>query len=550
MSFAKSLALTINRKFSGHFIALLAISILIQLWPVFFTQPIRFALRIAICNVLLLLSVSWIYRYTSGKVILFLLTSALTLNFAIAFSTWDIYKSEFNTVFAMSILATNYSEAKSIAGLYLYILPIAAFYFVITWWAVKLLSEKLSTRTKGISVILLALFMGYFSISSIIKKNQDLEVYYPLSSRILVNTPLYTASEFVIADRDNSLAEHITQSTPHYPALQAHDTGIDTYVVIVGESARRSNMQLYDFSQQTTPVASAFTHNALIFKHAIAPASATVLAVPMVLSKADPDNFTADSMADNIVNISRQSGFYTEWISAQGNSGKSNNYIVAIASTSEKHQWIHTQYDSDLLPALDEALKVPGKKVIFLHINGSHEMACDRYPQSAAILNTGDKYEDCYNNAIRFTDSFIGEVVKRIQNSASSLIYFSDHGLEKNPDLASLYMHGSRNPSKEAYDVPQFIWYSQSALANQKRRIGWVNERWPTTNNYALMLSWLGISTGIENCDSLLEKCYQPESQISVMDGGRHIFNYDQLRNTFSAPDQKTPWRKVKRNSL
>ncbi len=111
-------------------------------------------------------------------------------------------------------------------------------------------------------------------------------------------------------------------------------------------------------------------------------------------------------------------------------------------------------------------------------------------------------------------------------------------------------MHGSRNPSKEAYDVPQFIWYSQSALANQKRRTGWVNERWPTTNNYALMLSWLGISTGIENCDSLLEKCYQPESQISVMDGGRHIFNYDQLRNTFSAPDQKTPWRKVKRNSL
>ncbi|PMC20915.1 hypothetical protein CJ207_16650, partial [Klebsiella aerogenes] len=64
--------------------------------------------------------------------------------------------------------------------------------------------------------ILLALFMGYFSISSIIKKNQDLEVYYPLSSRILVNTPLYTASEFVIADRDNSLAEHITQSTLLY----------------------------------------------------------------------------------------------------------------------------------------------------------------------------------------------------------------------------------------------------------------------------------------------------------------------------------------------
>ncbi|MBR7282275.1 sulfatase-like hydrolase/transferase, partial [Klebsiella pneumoniae] len=81
-------------------------------------------------------------------------------------------------------------------------------------------------------------------------------------------------------------------------------------------------------------------------------------------------------------------------------------------------------------------------------INGSHEMACDRYPPSANILHTGNKYEDCYNNAILFTDYFIGEVAKRLQGSASSLLYFSDHGLEKNPQLNSIYMHGSRNPSK------------------------------------------------------------------------------------------------------
>jgi glucan phosphoethanolaminetransferase (alkaline phosphatase superfamily) len=104
---------------------------------------------------------------------------------------------------------------------------------------------------------------------------------------------------------------------------------------------------------------------------------------------------------------------------------------VAIASISHKAQWIDTRYDTELLPALDEALKAPGRKLIFLHINGSHEMACDRYPPSANILHTGNKYEDCYNNAILFTDYFIGEVAKRLQGSASSLLYFSDHGLEK-----------------------------------------------------------------------------------------------------------------------
>lgn len=550
MSFAKSLALTFDKKFRGYFIVLLIVSVFLQLWPVFFTQPVRFALRIAICNVLLLLSVSAVYRYVPGKIITFILTLALTLNFAVAFSCWDIYQSEFNTVFAMSILATNASEAKSMFGLYAYLLPVVVLYFVVTWYTVKSLSVNITPRVKFISVILLVLFMGWFAVTCFIKKKQDLEVYYPLSSRILVYTPLYTGAELIIAHRDNALAKQIIKADPHYPALQIHDTGIENYVVIVGESARRSNMQLYGFAQQTTPVEASFARNALVFSQAIAPASATVLAVPMILSNADPDHFTVDRLADNVVNIAAKSGYYTEWISAQGNSGKSNNYIVAIASTSAKHQWIQTRYDTDLLPALDEALKKTGRKVIFLHINGSHEVACDRYPESAAVINTGDKYEDCYNNAIHFTDFFIGEVARRLQDSASSLLYFSDHGLEKNPELASLYMHGSRNPSKEAYDVPQFIWYSPQALENQKRRLGWVNEPWSTANNYSLMLSWLGIDTGTENCLSLLERCYQPPSQIFVMDGGRHIFNYSQLRKNFSSPETAIPWRKAKSDSL
>lgn len=550
MSFSKTSALLINKKLSSHFLILLLLSVLIQLWPVFFTQPARFAVRIAICNSLLLLSAASIYRYLPGKIISFIMTVLLTLNFAIAYSTWSVYQSEFNTVFAMSILATHVAEAKSMSGLYLHTLPVVGAYFFITWYAIKSLSEYTSGRIKTIGILLLTIYLGWYSTASWLKKRKDLEVYYPLSSRILTNTPFYTGSEFVIAQRDSALAKKIAQQKVQYPALQYHDTGIQNYVVIVGESARRSNMQLYGFNQDTTPVESAFAKDALIFSNAIAPASATVLAVPMVLSKADPDNFTADKLADNIVTVARKSGYHTEWISAQGNSGKSNNYIVAIASTSHKAQWFDTKYDTDLLPALDEALHAPGKKFIVLHINGSHEMACDRYPASADILHTGNKYEDCYNNAIRFTDYFIGEVAKRLQGSSSSLLYFSDHGLEKNPNLESLYMHGSRNPSKEAYQVPQFIWYSQPALKSQKRALGWVQEKWPTANNYALMLTWLGITTGVENCSSVLETCYTEPSMFPVMDGGRHIFDYDQLRDTFSSPDKKIPWRAAKKNSL
>lgn len=550
MSFTKATALVLNKKIGNHFLILLILSVLIQLWPVFFTQPVRFMIRIAICNALLLISAAAIYRYLPGKIIVFLLISLLTFNFAFAFSTWSVYQSEFNTVFAMSILTTHPAEAKSMAGLYWHCLPVVIAYALVTWYAIKSLSENTSDKAKVVGIVLFTGYMGWYSTVNWLKKRKDLEVYYPLSSRILTNTPLYVGSEFIIAQRDNALAEKISQHNTHYPALHTRETGIENYVVIVGESARRSNMQLYGFSQRTTPVESSFTKNALLFSNAIAPASATVLAVPMILSKADPESFTTDMLADNIISVATKAGYHTEWISAQGNSGKSNNYVVAIASGSQKAQWIDTRYDTELLPALDEALKAPGKKLIFLHINGSHEMACDRYPASAQIFNTGNKYEDCYNNAIHFTDYFIGEVTKRLKNSESSLLYFSDHGLEKNPDLESIYMHGSRNPSKEAYQVPQFIWYSQPALNTQKRMLGWMQEPWPTANNYALMLTWLGISTGVQNCSSVLETCYQQQTQISVMDGGRHIFKYDQLRNTFSSPDRNTPWRAEKKNSL
>ena len=93
---------------------------------------------------------------------------------------------------------------------------------------------------------------------------------------------------------------------------------------------------------------SGLAKDALIFSDA-SPASATVLSVPMILSKADPDHFTADKLADNIIALPK-TGYHTEWISAQGNTGKSN-YIVAIASISHKARWIDTRYDTELLPA-------------------------------------------------------------------------------------------------------------------------------------------------------------------------------------------------------
>ena len=74
-------------------------------------------------------------------------------------------------------------------------------------------------------------------------------------------------------------------------------------------------------------------------------------------------------------------GYQTTWLSTVGMSGKHNNYITLIGRSSNNTHWVSEEYDDSLLPLLDEALKVKGKKLILLHGNGSHEIACTRYPE-------------------------------------------------------------------------------------------------------------------------------------------------------------------------
>ena len=100
----------------------------------------------------------------------------------------SVYQSEFNTVFAMSILGTHLAEAKSMSGLYLHCLPAAAAYCLVT---VRGQISQRACFSPGESHQLhsaCCLFWLVFN-GKLAKKRHDLEVYYPLSSRILTNTP-------------------------------------------------------------------------------------------------------------------------------------------------------------------------------------------------------------------------------------------------------------------------------------------------------------------------------------------------------------------------
>lgn len=71
-----------------------------------------------------------------------------------------------------------------------------------------------------------------------------------------------------------------------------------------------------------------------------------------------------------------------------------------------------------------------------------------------------DDQDACYDNSIHYTDSLLGQVFELLKDRRASVMYFADHGLERDPTKKNVYFHGGREASQQAYHVPMFIWYS------------------------------------------------------------------------------------------
>ena len=154
------------------------------------------------------------------------------------------------------------------------------------------------------------------------------------------------------------------------------------------------------------------------------------------------------------------SGFHTTWLSAQTAFGNYGSSVAGIAMNAKDKLYIKG-YDKELIPHLKTALAKPGhdKKLIILHLYGSHEPACARYPSNEAIFDKNCDIDACYDNSVLYTDSLFGEIFSLLKQKNASVFYFSDHALERDPKQSAPYFHGGITPSQEAYHVPMFIWY-------------------------------------------------------------------------------------------
>ncbi|HHD6382833.1 TPA: sulfatase-like hydrolase/transferase [Escherichia coli] len=464
-----------------------------------------------------------------------LLTAA---DMSISLYSWCTFGTTFNDGFAISVLQSDPDEVVKMLGMYIPYL--CAFAFLSLLFLAVIIKYDVSLPTKKVTGILLLIVISgsLFSACQFAykdAKNKKAFSPYILASRFATYTPFFNLNYFALAAKEHQRLFSIANTVPYFQ-LSVRDTGIDTYVLIVGESVRVDNMSLYGYTRSTTPQVEAQRKQIKLFNQAISGAPYTALSVPLSLTADSVLSHDIHNYPDNIINMANQAGFQTFWLSSQSAFRQNGTAVTSIAM-----ETVYVRgFDELLLPHLSQALQqnTQQKKLIVLHLNGSHEPACSAYPQSSAVFQPQDDQDACYDNSIHYTDSLLGQVFELLKDRRASVMYFADHGLERDPTKKNVYFHGGREASQQAYHVPMFIWYSPVLGDGVDRTTE--NNIFSTAYNNYLINAWMGV-TKPEQPQTLEEVIAHYKGDSRVVDANHDVFDYVMLRKEFTEDKQGNP---------
>lgn len=229
-----------------------------------------------------------------------------------------------------------------------------------------------------------------------------------------------------------------------------------TVVVVVGESENRRvfDENMDDFRQKT-----AFLKNAPVFvSDAYSKIASTALIVKSVLMPDDAGWIAAYKKA----------GFKTFWLSNQFKSSKVDDLICAatrnfdvrryynFSMRADLFEYASSQFDEVLIDPLKSALNDKAdKKLIFLHLFGSHFPFSKRYP------NAREKtFPEQYSASARYTNTVLARILEQTQAASqnTAVLYFSDHGTNPRSQLRR------SDDDPEVNQVPMFLWFSDGYL--------------------------------------------------------------------------------------
>ena len=233
-----------------------------------------------------------------------------------------------------------------------------------------------------------------------------------------------------------------------------------TYIVIVGESANRDHMKAFTphYAENTTPWFSEMvgTEDVALGYKAYSNFPTTIMSLSYALTSANQYGDTSLKNAISLMDALRAAGYETDWISFQSRSSLASAAVTMIAERSDRTYW---EQDPDE-KMLDVIQKLPPakKRVIFVHMNGSHYSYTSRVPEhrwNDFGISTQDPDHD-YDVTLAYNDWIFKNVFEyaREHMHLQAMIYFSDHGENM------VHYHGTSPFFFDMVHIPFFVYLS------------------------------------------------------------------------------------------
>ncbi|EET5625815.1 phosphoethanolamine transferase CptA [Escherichia coli] len=266
-----------------------------------------------------------------------------------------------------------------------------------------------------------------------------------------------------------------------------------TLVLVIGESTQRGRMSLYGYPRKTTPGLDELyktEQNMFVFNNVVSSRPYTIEVLQQVLTFADEQQPELYLTQPSLMNIMKQAGYKTFWITNQQTMTARNTMLTVFSRQTDKQYYMNQQrtqsareYDTNVLAPFSEVLADPApKKFVIIHLLGTHIKYKYRYPEGQGVFD-GDRehapegltdnelelYND-YDNANIFNDHVVATLIKTFKATAPDgfLFYFSDHG-EEVFDTPPHKMLGCNEdtPTRPMYNIPFILWASEKWLLNR-----------------------------------------------------------------------------------
>ncbi|MFM7022648.1 MAG: phosphoethanolamine transferase [Flavobacteriales bacterium] len=271
----------------------------------------------------------------------------------------------------------------------------------------------------------------------------------------------------------------------------------ETYVMIIGESTDRNHMSLFGYYRNTNPMLESIKNELFLFRDVISPHSHTQPSLRKALTFANFEDMTPFYKEGSMIEMFKQAGYKTYWLSNQHFAGEFENAITAMAMVSDKYIFVNDDdkkegFDGGLIKPLKKVLQEKvKKKFIIVHLLGTHGNYVDRYPSSFNIFSENTKKDirvnskpflknsdygrdriNEYDNAVRYNDKVVYDIIQTVKKNAhfAFVLYFSDHG-EEVYDCMPYCSHQEANATAFMFEIPFLLWCSPEYIKINKKKV-------------------------------------------------------------------------------